>query len=107
MTWTFANLVVQVVAGMLAGYITAVMMHQRAPTAYSHAVAGATGGFISGYFLQSIAATMMSASSKLEEPAPLESLLIQVFAGASAGGVTVRAATLLRRVVNVRPKRKS
>ena len=65
MTWTFTSLVIQIIAGLIGGHVAAVAVHEHAFGAVGHTVAGLVGGFLSGYFLQTLAIT----TSKFRRPA--------------------------------------
>jgi hypothetical protein len=52
MTWTFTNLAIQIVAGMIGGNFAAALGKEHGFGVVGHTVAGAVVGTLSGYFLQ-------------------------------------------------------
>jgi uncharacterized membrane protein YeaQ/YmgE (transglycosylase-associated protein family) len=72
MTWTFTNLLIQIVVG---GHVAASALHEHGFGAIGHNVAGLVGGFISGYFLQTLAVTIVTGARAPNEPRPLEVLV--------------------------------
>lgn len=96
MTWTFANLVIQLIAGVLGGHAAAVAAHEHGFGAVGHTVVGAIGGGLSGYFLQTLAVTMVTASGSLNEPTLAEAFVLQALTGAAAGGILTLVAGFLK-----------
>jgi hypothetical protein len=89
MTWTVANLVIQLIAGILGGHAAAALVKEHSFGWLGHTVAGAAGGAFSGYFLQTLAATVVTASGSLNQPTVVENGIIQGLAGLVAGGVVM------------------
>jgi hypothetical protein len=87
MTWTFTNLVIQIIAGILGGHAAATAAHEHGFGAFGHTVVGALGGALSGYFLQTFAGTVVTASGSLNEPTAVEQAVLQGLTGAAAGGI--------------------
>ncbi|HEY6255176.1 MAG TPA: hypothetical protein VIY51_05220 [Xanthobacteraceae bacterium] len=59
---------VQIVTGILGAHAAAVTAHEHGFGALGHSVVGVIGGALSGYFLQTLAATVVTASGGLNEP---------------------------------------
>ena len=87
MEWSVTNLMIQIVMGILGGHAVAVAAKEHSFGAVGHTVAGAAGGAVSGYFLQTFAATMVTGTGGLNEPRLVEQLLLQGLTGAVAGGI--------------------
>jgi uncharacterized membrane protein YeaQ/YmgE (transglycosylase-associated protein family) len=52
MTWTFTNLVIQIIAGILGGHAAAAASKEHGFGALGHTIVGAVGGGLSGAFFQ-------------------------------------------------------
>jgi hypothetical protein len=89
MTWTFTNLVIQIVAGILGGHAAAAAAKEHGFGAIGHTIVGALGGGVSGYFLQTFAGRVVTASGTLNEPTAAEQVVLQVLTGAAAGGIVM------------------
>jgi uncharacterized membrane protein YeaQ/YmgE (transglycosylase-associated protein family) len=87
MTWTFTNLVIQIIAGILGGHAAAVAAKEHSFGALGHTIVGAVGGALSGAFLQTFAGTLVNANGNLNEPTAVEQAVLQGLAGAAAGGI--------------------
>ena len=64
MAWTATNLVIQIIAGILGGHVAALVVKEHSFGALGHTIAGAVGGAVSGYFLQTIVGTVVNASGE-------------------------------------------
>jgi uncharacterized membrane protein YeaQ/YmgE (transglycosylase-associated protein family) len=91
MAWSITNLVVQLITGILGGHAAAVAAHEHSFGVLGHTITGAVGGGLSGLFLQTLAATLVTGNGSLNEPRLIEQLVVQALAGAVAGAI----ATLL------------
>jgi uncharacterized membrane protein YeaQ/YmgE (transglycosylase-associated protein family) len=96
MTWTFTNLVVQIVTGILGAHAAAVAVHEHSFGALGHTVVGALGGGLSGYFLQSLASTMVTASGSLNQVSVVDQAVVQGLVGAVAGGILMLVVGLVK-----------
>jgi hypothetical protein len=85
MTWTSINLVIQTFTGVLGAHIAAVVAREHSFGFFGHTVAGAAAGALSGYFLQTLALTVVTASGSLNEPRPAEIVMLQGLTGMAAG----------------------
>ena len=77
MEWSVTNLVIQLVMGVLAGHAAAVVAKEHSFGWLGHSLTGAVGGGLSGLFLQTFAATVVTASGSLT----------RALAGAGAGAI--------------------
>jgi uncharacterized membrane protein YeaQ/YmgE (transglycosylase-associated protein family) len=91
MTWTVTNLVIQIIAGILGGHAAAAAAKEHSFGAFGHTIVGALGGALSGYFLQTLASTVVTGSGSINEPTALEQAVLQGLTGAAAGGITMLA----------------
>jgi len=87
MTWTLTNLMIQIIAGVLGGHAAAEAAKEHSFGVFGHTVVGAIGGALSGYFLQTLASTVVTASGSLNESTALEQGILQGLTGAAAGGI--------------------
>jgi hypothetical protein len=88
MTWTFSNLVIQIIAGAAGGSAIAAAAKEYSFGIPGHIVAGALGGALSGYFLQSLASTVVDATGELHEASDqLTQWFVQAIAGVAAGTI--------------------
>lgn len=89
MTWTLTNVVIQIIAGILGGHAAAEAAKEHSFGALGHTVIGALGGALSGYFLQTLASTVVTTSGSLNEPTAVEQAILQGLTGAAAGGIAM------------------
>jgi uncharacterized membrane protein YeaQ/YmgE (transglycosylase-associated protein family) len=67
MIWTSTNLVIQMVAGVLGAHFVATAAHEHGFGFIGHTIAGLIAGALSGYFLQKLAVTVVTASGSLND----------------------------------------
>ena len=87
MTWTWSNLVIQIITGVLGGHAAAIASKEHSFGTLAHTLAGAAGGGLSGAFFQTFVATMVTAGGTLNEPTAVEQVVLQGLTGAVAGGI--------------------
>jgi hypothetical protein len=87
MSWTFTNLLLQVIAGVLGAHAVAGAVRDYAFGALGHTIAGAVGGGLSGAFLQTLAGRVVTGNGSLTPLSAVDEVLLQVFTGAVAGGI--------------------
>jgi hypothetical protein len=100
MAWTLSNLLIQLVAGIVGGHIAAAAAHEHSFGVIGHSLAGAIGGGLSGAFLQTLAATVVTAGGGVNEPTAVEMAVLQGLTGAAAGGILTLVAGFLRHAIN-------
>lgn len=100
MIWTSINLVIQIVAGVLGAHIAAVVAQEHSFGFFGHTVAGAVGGGLSGYFLQTLAVTVVTGSGSLNEPTAVENAVLQGLAGVTAGGCLMLIAGFVKHSID-------
>jgi len=87
MTWTATNLLIQVIAGVVGGLAAAVLAKEHSFGTVGHIVTGALGGAFSGYFLQTLAGTMVTGAGTVNESDPVSGAILQGVAGLVAGAI--------------------
>lgn len=97
MTWTTTNLVIQIIAGILGGHGAALVAKEHSFGALGHTIAGALGGALSGYFLQTLVATVVTATGDVQQDADIVTQsILQGLAGLAAGAVLTMAVGFLK-----------
>lgn len=91
MGWSATYLLIQVIAGILGGYAAASAAHEHSFGALGHAIAGAAGGALSGYFLQTYAGTIVNATGAANDVEPVTQWILQSLTGLAAGAILTLA----------------
>jgi uncharacterized membrane protein YeaQ/YmgE (transglycosylase-associated protein family) len=91
MTWTLTNLIIQIVAGVIGGYAAAAAMHEHSFGTIGHGLAGAIGGLLSGYFLQTLVITVVNASGGYNQHDAVTDAFLQALTGLVAGAIAIGA----------------
>lgn len=65
MTWTTTNLIIESAAGILGGNAISAAVQEHSFGVLGHSLAGALGGAFSGYFLQTLAATIVNSTGEV------------------------------------------
>ena len=86
MTWTLTNVIIQLVMGVLGAHAAATAVHEHHFGFIGHTLTGAIAGALSGYFLQQLAVTVVTASGSLNEVGAVDNFILQGLAGAASGG---------------------
>ena len=68
MEWTFTNLIIQTVAGLIGASLAAAAAHEHRFGFWRHALVGLASGALGGLTLQQYASTVVTASGSLNEP---------------------------------------
>ncbi len=101
MEWTVTNFVIQIIAGILGGHAAAVAAHEHSLGALGHTIAGAVGGAISGYFLQTFAATLVNGNGAVQDESDLVTQWVtQGLTGLVAGAILTLVIGLLKHLVD-------
>ena len=64
MTWTVTNLVIEIIAGIVGAHAISAVAKEHSFGVIGHTIAGAVGGAFSGYFLQTLAATVVDSDRR-------------------------------------------
>jgi hypothetical protein len=91
MAWTFTNLIIQIVAGLLGANIAAAAAHEHRFGFWGHSLVGLIGGGLSGLFLQTYSVTVVTGSGSVNVPTNAEIFTIELLTGAVAGGIAMLA----------------
>ncbi|HWF93730.1 MAG TPA: hypothetical protein VG291_02095 [Xanthobacteraceae bacterium] len=87
MTWTTTNLLIQVIAGIVGGLAAAGLAKEHSFGTVGHIATGALGGAFSGYFLQTLAGTMVTGAGTVNESDPVGDAILQGLTGLVAGAI--------------------
>ena len=96
MTWTITNLIIQIIAGIVGSHGAAVVAKEHAFGVLGHTVAGAIGGAASGYFLQTVAASVVTGAGDVQQGDDVTQWISQGLAGLVAGAIFTMAVGLLK-----------
>ena len=92
MTWTITNLVIEIIAGIIGGHAISAVAKEHSFGPIGHSIAGAIGGAFSGYFLQTLVATVVDSTGQVRQDAnTVTQWLLQGFAGFAAGAILTMA----------------
>ena len=86
MIWTSTNLLIQIITGVLGAHFVASAAHEHSFGFIGHTIAGLIAGALSGYFLQRLAVTVVTANGSLNEISAADNVVMQGLAGIAAGG---------------------
>ena len=100
MTWTLTSLVIQIIAGLIGGHVAAVATHEHSFGAVGHTIAGLVGGFLSGYFLQTLAITMVTSTGSLNESRPAEVFMVQALTGLASGAIAMMVVGFIKHSID-------
>lgn len=97
MPWTATNLIIQIIAGILGGHAAAAVSKEHSFGALGHTIAGAAGGAISGYFLQTIVGIVVNGTGEVQQGSDVVTQwVLQGLAGLVAGAIVTLAVGLLK-----------
>jgi uncharacterized membrane protein YeaQ/YmgE (transglycosylase-associated protein family) len=100
MTWTSTNLVIEIIAGAIGGCAITTVAKEYNFGILGHVVTGALGGALSGYFLQSIAATVVDSTGNVQEASDqLMHWFVQAIAGLVAGTILTMAVGIAKHTI--------
>jgi zinc transporter ZupT len=95
MEWTFANLIIQTVAGLIGSNIAAAAAHEHRFGFWRHSLVGLASGALGGLALQKYASTMVTASGSLNEPTHVQVIASQALTGAVIGAISMMTIGLI------------
>lgn len=98
MTWTLANLIIQIVSGILAAHAVPGAVHDRTFGVSGRTIIGALAGALSGYFLQSFVIAVES--DFFNEPNTVELVVGQAVTGFVVGGIAALLASFVKQAIN-------
>jgi uncharacterized membrane protein YeaQ/YmgE (transglycosylase-associated protein family) len=91
---------IQIIAGLIGGHVTAVADREHAFGTVGHTVTGLVGGFLSGYFLQTLAVTMVTGTGSLTEPRPAEIFVVQALSGLASGAIVTLGVGFIKHTID-------
>lgn len=95
MIWSITNLVIEIIAGVIGGCAMAGVAKEHRFGAFGHAVAGAIGGALCGYFLQTRVTAVVDFNGEFRQPSDqVTQWFVQAIAGLVAGAILVMAVAL-------------
>lgn len=101
MTWTLTNLVIELIAGVIGGHAIATAAKEHSFGWRGHTITGAMGGAFSGYFLQTVAATVVNAGGEVQQdPDLITQWLLQFLTGLAAGAIVTMAVGFARHAID-------
>lgn len=92
MEWTFTNLIIQTLSGLMGANIAAAAAHEHRFGFWGHSLTGLATGALAGIFLQRYASTVVTASGSLNDPTHVQVLAAQMLMGAVTGAIAMMAA---------------
>jgi hypothetical protein len=95
MTWTTTSLILQTVAGLAGAHFAAIALHEHRFGWLAHSLVGLAAGALSGYFLQTIALTVVTGSGSMNEVRGPDVIVIQILTGAVVGAIAMAAVGFL------------
>ena len=94
--WTVVNLVIQVITGFLGAHAAAVVAHEHRFGFIGHSLVGLIAGALSGFFLQRIVMTTVTATGDAMPMTALNTCVYQAFAGVAIGALAMMAVGFVR-----------
>jgi hypothetical protein len=95
MEWTFVNLIIQTVAGLVGSHIAAAAAHEHRFGFWGHSLVGLVSGGFGGLVLQKYASTVVTANGSLNEPTHVQIFASQVLTGAVLGAIAMMVVGLI------------
>ena len=91
MEWTFANVIIQAVAGLVGSNVAAVAAHEHRFGFWRHSLLGVVTGALAGIFLQRYATTVVTANGSLNDLTQVQIVASQMLTGAVVGAIAMMA----------------
>ena len=108
MTWTITNLFIEIIAGIVGAHAISAAAKEYSFGVIGRTIAGAVGGAFSGYFLQTLAATVVNATGEVQNDAdPVTQWLLQGLTGLAAGAILTMAVGFAKHSIDHHRIRKS
>lgn len=89
MEWTFANVIIQTMAGLIGSHIAAAAAHEHRFGFWGHSIVGLVSGAIGGVALQTYASTVVTANGSLNDPTRVDIFASQALTGAVIGAIAM------------------
>ena len=94
MDWT-TGLIVQIVMGLAGTHVAAAALHEHRFGWVGHSLVGLIAGALSGYFLQTMALTMVTAGGTMTPPTAVDAAVIDGLTGCVVGAIGMAAVGFL------------
>jgi hypothetical protein len=94
--WTITNLLSQAITGVLGAHAAATVAHEHRFGFAAHSLVGLIAGALSGFFLQKIVMTTVTATGDAMPMTALEADVYQAFAGAAIGALAMMVIGFVR-----------
>ena len=94
--WTIMNLVIQAITGVLGAHAAATVAHEHRFGFVGHSLVGLIAGALSGFFLQKIVMTTVTATGDAMPMTVLDAGVYQAFAGAAVGALAMMIVGFIR-----------
>jgi uncharacterized membrane protein YeaQ/YmgE (transglycosylase-associated protein family) len=107
MMWSITDLVIQTIGGFLGAHGAAAAMKESSFGFIGRTIAGLVGGALSGCFLQTLAATMVTGAGNLQEPRFVDQMVLQGLTGAVVGGISMLVVGFLKQNADQAKSKKS
>jgi hypothetical protein len=101
MIWTSTNFIIQILTGVLGAHFVATAAKEYGFGFFGHTLVGAVGGALSGYFLQTLAVTLVTGSGSLNEITAADNAVLQGLAGIAAGGCLMLIAGFIKHCIDL------
>jgi hypothetical protein len=101
MEWSFANVIIQTICGLIGSNIAAAAAHEHRFGFWGHTITGLITGALSGIVLQKYASSVVAGDGTLNDPLHFEIWAAQVLTGAVVGAIAMMAVGL---IINERNK---
>jgi hypothetical protein len=94
--WTGTNLLIQAITGVLGAHAAATVAHEHRFGFAGRSLVGLIAGVLSGFFLQKIVMTTVTATGDAMPMTALEAGVYQAFAGAAIGALAMMVIGFVR-----------
>jgi hypothetical protein len=94
--WTITNLLIQAITGVLGAHAAATVVHEHRFGLVGHSLVGLIAGACSGFFLQVVVMTTVTATGDAMPMTALEAGVYQAFAGAAVGALAMMVVGFVR-----------
>jgi uncharacterized membrane protein YeaQ/YmgE (transglycosylase-associated protein family) len=91
MEWTFANLIIQTISGLVGSNIAAAAAHEHRFGFWGHSLVGIVTGALAGLLLQKYANTVVTANGSLNDLTQVQIFAAQALTGAVIGAIAMVA----------------
>ena len=94
--WSLTNFIIQTIGGVLGAHVAALVAHEHRFGFIGHSLVGLIAGALSGFFLQRIVMTTVTAAGDAMPVTALQAGIYQAVAGLAVGGMAMLVVGFLR-----------